>query len=138
MTAPDANLTNLAHTLMPFTVGLGLEILSGSPTEVVGRATWAADRCTVGNALHGGYLMALADAVGGTCAYLNLPQGAGTSTIESKTNFLRAATEGAVLITSTPVHVGRTTIVVQTDITKAADGKLITRTTQTQAVLGGS
>jgi len=133
----DQALTALAQQSMPFAAELGLTIDSGGPEGVVGRAAWQADRCTVGGALHGGYLMALADSVGALCAHLNLPAGAGTSTIESKTNFLRAATDGEVTVTSTPLHVGRTTIVVVTDITRA-DGKLVTRTTQTQAVLGPS
>jgi len=130
----DESLTALAHTSMPFSADLGLVIDSGGPERVVGRADWAADRCTVGGALHGGYLMALADSVAAMCAASNLPDGAGTSTIESKTNFLRAVTSGEVTITSEPLHVGRTTIVVVTDITRD-DGKLVTRTTQTQAVL---
>jgi uncharacterized protein (TIGR00369 family) len=135
MTAPNAELTAMAHQTMPFAVVLGLEVVEGDAGRVVGRAQWRADRCTVGAALHGGYLMALADSLGAMCAFFNLPKGAaGTTTIESKTNFLRAATEGELTITTTPVHVGRTTIVLQTDITRA-DGKLVTRTTQTQAVL---
>jgi uncharacterized protein (TIGR00369 family) len=131
--AADADLTTYIRTAMPFTEVLGLEILSSGPDGVVGRATWAAERCTSNGIMHGGYLMAVVDSVGAMCAVLNLPEGAGTSTIESKTNFLRAVTEGEVTLTSTPVHVGRTTIVVQTDVTR--DGKLVTRTTQTQAVL---
>jgi len=130
----DERLTDLARTAMPFAAELGLTIDAGSPERVVGRAAWAAERCTVGGALHGGYLMALADSVGALCASLNLPPGAGTSTIESKTNFVRGATEGEVVVTAEPLHVGRTTIVVVTDITRA-DGKLVSRTTQTQAVL---
>ena len=123
----------MTRTMMPFAGVLEFEVQSASATEVVATAPWRQDRCTVGTALHGGYLMALADTSGGLLASLNLPAGAGTSTIESKTNFLRPATE-AVTITSTLIHAGRTTIVVQTDITRP-DGKLVTRTTQTQAVL---
>lgn len=130
----DAALTAFAHDSMPFAAELGLTIESGGAAQVVGRATWQEDRCTVGGALHGGYLMALADSVGAMCAASNLPDGAGTSTIESKTNFLRGVTDGDITITATPLHVGRTTIVVVTDITRA-DGKVVTRTTQTQAVL---
>lgn len=131
----DAALTAFTHEAMPYTVGLGLRIERASADEVVGTADHSPDRCTVNAALHGGYLMSLADAVGGLCAYQNLPDGAaGTSTIESKTNFFRAVTDGVVTVTSTPLHAGRTTIVVQTDVTRA-DGKLVTRTTQTQAVL---
>jgi uncharacterized protein (TIGR00369 family) len=130
----DDALTALAHDQMPFSVGLGLRIEHGTADEVVGTADWSAERCTAGGVLHGGYLMALADGVGAICAVQNLPPGALTSTIESKTNFFRAVSEGTVTVRSTPLHVGRTTIVVQTDIVRT-DGKPVTRTTQTQAVI---
>ena len=119
---------------MPFAIALGLEVLSGDETGVVGRAGWAEDRLTVGAALHGGYLMGLADCVGAMAAATHLPPGAGTSTIESKTNFYRGVTEGGIVIMAEPMHAGRTTIVVQTDIVRS-DGKLVTRSTQTQAVI---
>lgn len=132
----DDGLTAMAHASMPFAATLGLEIVGGDASGVVGRAEWQAGNCTVGGALHGGYLMALADSVGALCAFFNLPEGAGTATIESKTNLFRPVSEGQVEVTATPVHVGRTVIVVQTDVTRA-DGKLASRTTQTQAVLAG-
>lgn len=132
--AADPGLTDMAHTQMPLTRLLGLEILSGGAAGVQARCSWAPERCTSNGILHGGFLMAMADSVGAMAAVFNLPAGAGTSTIESKTNFFRAVTEGDLTLTATPVHVGRTTIVVQTDITRP-DGKLVTRTTQTQAVL---
>lgn len=78
--------------------------------------------------------MAFADTAGAVCAVVNLPQGASTSTIESKTNFFRAVRDGVVTAASIPLHVGRTTIVVQTDLTDD-NGKLVARVTQTQAVL---
>ena len=130
----DAALTAMAHQQMPFTAALGLEIMRADDAGVEARAEWNADRCTAGGVLHGGYLMALSDSVGAMCAFFRLPEGATTSTIESKTNFFRAVTEGAVTVTSTPVHVGRAIVVVQTDVTRA-DGKLASRTTQTQAVI---
>jgi 1,4-dihydroxy-2-naphthoyl-CoA hydrolase len=81
--------------------------------------------------------MSLADAAGAYCAFLNLPGGAtGTATIESKTNFFRAVRDGHVDAISRPLHRGRTTIVVETDLHDAA-GKHIARVTQTQAVLTG-
>jgi uncharacterized protein (TIGR00369 family) len=119
---------------MPFATRLGLREVRGDATRVVAVADWSADHCTGGNTLHGGYLMTVADTLGAMCAGQNLPAGAGTTTIESKTNFLRGVTSGTIHVTSEPVHVGRTTIVVQTDITRD-DGKLVSRTTQTQAVL---
>ncbi len=78
--------------------------------------------------------MTLADSVGALCTFLNLPEGTSTSTIESKTNFFRAVTSGVVRAESHPLHVGRTTIVVQTDVTDDR-GKRVAQATQTQAVL---
>jgi uncharacterized protein (TIGR00369 family) len=132
----DDSLTALAHDQMPFTAELGLTVLGGDATTVRARCSWRAERCTSGGILHGGYLMAVADSVGAMLAVFNLPEGAATATIESKTNFIRGATEtdADLGVTATLVHAGRTTIVVQTDITRA-DGKLVTRTTQTQAVI---
>ena len=127
----NPELTKLTHSLMPFASQLGLEVVSGNAERVVAHAVWSAERCTTANVLHGGFLMGVADCVGAMCAGFNLPQGAMTSTIESKTNFFRGVTEGEVRIESTPIHVGRTTIVVQTDITRP-DGKLVTRTIQTR------
>jgi uncharacterized protein (TIGR00369 family) len=78
--------------------------------------------------------MALADSAGAICAYLNLPDGTTTVTIESKTNFLRAVRDGHAEAVARPVHVGRTIILVQTDVLDA-EGRLAARVTQTQAVL---
>lgn len=118
---------------MPFANVLGIDIMSADRTAAVANVAWEPQRCTAGGVLHGGYLMAVADSVGALCASLHLPEEATTGTIESKTNFLRPCTGGSLTVTSTPVHVGRTIIVVQTDIT-GEDGKLITRTTQTQTI----
>ena len=123
---------------MPFAEALGLEVLAASPDEVLARIAWDERLCTAAGMLHGGALMSLADASGGLCAYLNLPEGStGTATIESKTNFFRAVRDGHVVATSRPLHRGRTTIVVETDLHDAA-GKHVARVTQTQAVLLGT
>ena len=122
---------------VPFAAEIGVQLQSASPEEVRGRLDWAPERCTSAGVLHGGAIMTLADTLGATCAFLNLPPGAGTSTIESKTNFFRAVREGHVDAVSRPLHVGRTTIVVQTDITDA-NGKRVAQVTQTQAVLSPS
>ena len=119
---------------MPFAVACGVQIDSAEPHEVRGGLDWAPDRCTIGGGLHGGILMALADSLGAVCAFLNLPADANTSTIESKTNFFRAARQGRVTAVATPLHVGRTTIVVQTDI-RDENGKAVALVTQTQIVL---
>jgi 1,4-dihydroxy-2-naphthoyl-CoA hydrolase len=129
MTDPAALLES-----MPFAVAAGVEIDSASPGEVRGGLAWAPERCTVAGALHGGALMVLADSLGAVCAFLNLPGGAGTSTIESKTNFFRGVRDGRVSAVSTPLHVGRTTIVVQTDL-RDDRGKRVALVTQTQAVV---
>ncbi len=119
---------------MPFATKVGLRIDHAEPEEVRGRVEWAADLCTSAGILHGGVIRTLADSTGATCAFLNLPPGAGTSTIESKSNFFRAVREGHVEAVSRPLHVGRTTIVVQTDVIDAG-GKRVAQVTQTQAVL---
>jgi 1,4-dihydroxy-2-naphthoyl-CoA hydrolase len=75
--------------LMPFSEALGVDLETAEPATVVGSLAWSAERCTSDGILHGGALMTLADTVGALCAYLNLPERATTSTIESKTNFFR-------------------------------------------------
>ena len=136
MTDPDAALTAGARESMPFAELLGVEVLAASSEEVRARIAWEERLCTAGGVLHGGALMSLADAAGAFCTFLNLPErSAGTATIESKTNFFRAVREGHVVATSRPLHRGRTTIVVETDL-HDAEGKHVARVTQTQAVLG--
>jgi 1,4-dihydroxy-2-naphthoyl-CoA hydrolase len=124
-----------AHPL-PFAVLMGVTFTAASPDEVVARMTVREDLCTAGAIVHGGALMALADTVGAAATFLNLPEGAkGTTTIESKTNFVAAAPAGEVLTaTSTPVHRGGRTQVWQTRITRG-DGRLVALVTQTQMVL---
>jgi uncharacterized protein (TIGR00369 family) len=132
----DASLTTMIREAMPLAALLGFDAVEGGPNAVVLRGSWAEERCTAGGVLHGGYLMALADSAAATLAFLNLPEGATTSTIEAKTNFLAAVRNGAVTARAELVHKGRTTIVVQTDVTDDAD-RLVSRTLQTQAVLRG-
>src|SRR3954465_13443425 len=129
-------LTEFMHSAMPFSVALGAEVVSAAKDEVRLRVPWAPERCTAGGVLHGGLLMALADTSGAWCAFLNLPEGASTTTIESKTNFLRAVRAGHVTAVSHPLHVGRTTVVIDTEL-RDEDERLVARTTQTQAVLPG-
>lgn len=112
----EGELTALLGT-MPYAVSLGVELEAASPAETRGHLHWAPERCTIGGALHGGALMSLADAVGAVCAYLNLPPGAaGTTTVESKTNFFRALREGTARAVARPLHTGRSFVVVQTDL----------------------
>ena len=122
--------------LMPFAELLGITLATAAPERVEGSMEWAPERCTTAGLLHGGALMSLADSTGAVCAFLNLPEGASTSTIESKTNLFRGVRQGTVTAVSTPLHVGRTTIAVQTEVRDAA-GKLVSFTIQTQAVLQG-
>ena len=131
----DRELTAQVAAAAPFTAFLGVEMISASPHEIRARLAWSAERCTAGGVLHGGALMGFADNVGGFCAFLNLPEGAaGTATIESKTNFFAAVRDGRVHAVSRPLHTGRRTIVVDTELYDDA-GKLVARVTQTQAVL---
>src|SRR5438067_10976875 len=100
---------------MPFTNLLGVELLSASAEEVRGRLAWDEARCTTGGLLHGGALMGLADTLGGGCGFLNLPEGAGTTTIASKTNFLRGCSEGHVDGLCRPPHASRRVILGEPD-----------------------
>ncbi|MGY1699691.1 PaaI family thioesterase [Geodermatophilus sp. SYSU D00766] len=120
---------------MPFAVATGVELDSAGPGEVLGRLPWAPHRCTAGGVLHGGALMTLADSVGAVCAFLNLPPGASTATLASATSLLRAVRGGTAHATARPLHVGRTTVVVLTEVTDD-DGRPVASVTQTQAVLG--
>jgi 1,4-dihydroxy-2-naphthoyl-CoA hydrolase len=130
----DEELTTMVREAMPLAALLGFEAVEGGPEGVTLRGAWAPGRCTAAGVLHGGYLMALADSAAATLAFLHLPPGAATSTIEAKTNFLAAVREGRVTARAELVHKGRTTVVVQTDVTDDA-GRLVSRTLQTQAVL---
>lgn len=119
----------------PLARTLGIEIVEASKTVVRGRLRVRPEICTSGHILHGGAIMAFADTLGATGAFLNLPEGAGTTTIESKTNFISGAKEGTtVTAESTPLHVGGRTSVWQTKIMRE-DGKLVAVVTQSQMVL---
>ena len=130
-----ADLTATLHETMPLCATLGARAIAMDADGVVLALDWAPGLCTSGGLLHGGALMSLADAAGGACAFANLPEGAaGTSTIESKTNFLRGVRQGALTATARPLHVGSTTIVVETEL-RDDEGRLVGKVTQTQAVL---
>lgn len=119
---------------MPFCATLGIRAEKYSADQVVLALDWAPSLCTSNGLMHGGAIIALADSAGGACAALNLPSDAtGTATIESKTNFLGAVRSGTATATSTPLHRGGTTIVIETEV-RAAD-KLVAKVTQTQIVL---
>lgn len=128
------DLTQYIQSRMPLCGTLGMRAVEISPQKVALELDWQEHLCTSNGLLHGGAMMALADAAGGACAFANLPEGAaGTSTIESKTNFLGAVTSGTVVATSTPLHVGGSTIVIETELRNGE--KLVGKTTQTQSVL---
>jgi 1,4-dihydroxy-2-naphthoyl-CoA hydrolase len=113
---------------------LGIRLLEATTERVVAELEIRDDLCTVGGALHGGAVMALADTLGAIGAFLNLPPGAATTTLESKTNFLAAGRTGPVRAEATPLHRGRQTQVWQTRVTDES-GRLLALTTQTQMTL---
>jgi len=131
----DEQATDFFHRTIPFAAELGVEVLRNTKEEVRARLACTESRTTTGGSMHGGALMALADTTGAVCAFLNLPDGAGgMTTIESKTNFLRALRGGHATAISRPLHAGRRIVVVETDIVDDA-GRLVARVTQSQAVL---
>jgi uncharacterized protein (TIGR00369 family) len=113
---------------------LGMRFVEAGRDRVVAELTIRDDLRTIGGALHGGTIMAFADTVGATATVLNLPPGASTTTLESKTNFFAAGRDGLVRAESTPLHRGRRTQVWQTRITDGS-GRLLAQTIQTQMVL---
>jgi len=126
--------TQTMRELMPLCAHMEMNLVHATPEEVVATMAWSAETTTAGGAMHGGALMALADTIGGSVAFLNLPEGAGTSTISSSTVFLRGVREGVVTATGRLIHRGRTTIVAETELIDD-QGRPVARTTQTQAVL---
>jgi uncharacterized protein (TIGR00369 family) len=129
--APVADLA----ACMPFGQLLGIEVVSADPECVVLALPWRRELCTTGDLMHGGAIMALADSVGGIVAFLNLPEGAtATTTTSSATQFMAGVRSGTLTATGRPLHRGRTTIVIGTDLTDD-DGRLVARVTQTQLVL---
>ncbi|HEY1299408.1 MAG TPA: PaaI family thioesterase [Stellaceae bacterium] len=128
-------LARLNREMLPFAALLGIEFVSAETDKIVARMRVREDLCTRPAVLHGGAVMAFADTLGAVGTILNLPEGAGTTTIESKTNFLASAPAGTEIIgEATPVHRGRRTMVWQTRIS-TAEGRLLALVTQTQLVL---
>ena len=114
---------------------LGVRILQADAEGVIAEMEVRKELCTVPDVLHGGAIMSFADTLGAAATVLNLPPGAGTTTLESKTNFLRAAAIGSkILGECTPIHRGKSTMVWQTRVT-SEQGELIAIVTQTQMVL---
>ncbi len=130
MDADDLN-ARLSGTLPAL---LGMRFVEASPDRVVAELPIRDDLRTIGGALHGGALMAFADTVGAAATIVNLPAGATTSTLESKTNFFAAGRSGVVRAEATPLHRGKTTMVWQTRVTDET-GRLLSLTIQTQMVL---
>ncbi len=127
--------TRLNNEPLPFAALLGIEVVSATPERIVGEMTVREEFCTRPAVMHGGAVMAFADTLAALGTVANLKEGAGTTTIESKTNFIGAAPLGARLVgKATPAHRGRRTMVWQTRVT-TQDGKLVALVTQTQLVL---
>src|SRR6516165_8450867 len=124
-------LTRIRQQMLPFAELLGIEFISASSDKIVAEMTVREDLCTQPAVLHGGAIMAFADTLGATGTILNLPEGTGTMTIESKTNFIAPASAGTRVIgEATPIHRGRRTMIWQTRIS-TPEGRLVALVTQT-------
>ncbi len=136
MTTPEPAAALPADLLdmIPYMGTLGTTLDEAMPSLVRGRLRWSPGLCTTGGAMNGGAVMSLADNVGAVCAFLNLPPGAGTATVESATHFYRGVREGTLHAAARPLHVGRSFIVVRTELTDDSS-RPVGETTQTQAVL---
>jgi len=120
-----------------FIEALGIKWIEISKTRILAEMEAAVEHTNGADAVHGGIYMAFADTLGARGAIMNLPDGAVTSTLESKTNFLRGSKPGKLIGEATPVHIGRTTQVWQTVITNEA-GKKLAVISQTQIVMPGN
>ncbi len=128
-------LAQVRAMLPPFAGLVGIEIVDATPEKIVGEVTVREDLCIGSGIMHGGAIMSFADTLGALGTIVNLPEGASTTTIESKTNFIAPAPRGARLIgEATPLHRGRRTMVWQTRIA-TSEGRLVAVVTQTQLVL---
>ena len=128
-------LARIKAEMLPFAELLGIEFVGTAPDRVVAEMTVRADLCTRPPVLHGGAIMAFADTLGAVGTLLYLPEGTGTTTVESKTNFIAPAPVGTRISgEATPVHRGRRTMIWQTRIL-TAEGRLAALVTQTQLVL---
>jgi len=129
-------LETLKQLALPFAELIGVEFVEAAADRVVAEMSVRADLCTRPAVMHGGAIMAFADTLGAAGTILNLPERAGTTTVESKTNFIAAAPQGArIRGEATPVHRGRRTQVWQTRITLVDTGRLVALVSQTQLVL---
>jgi uncharacterized protein (TIGR00369 family) len=129
------DLDRLRQSPLPFAALLGIKFTSAAPERVTAELVVRDDLCTRPAILHGGAIMAFADTLGAAATILNLSAGSGTTTIESKTNFLAPAPSGTRIHgETTPVHRGRRTMVWQTRVTTEA-GRMVALVTQTQLVI---
>jgi 1,4-dihydroxy-2-naphthoyl-CoA hydrolase len=128
-------LAALKERRLPFAELLGIDLISAAPEKIVGEMTVRPELCTSPAVLHGGAIMAFADTLGALATIANLRDGAGTTTIESKTSFIGAAPAGTRIVgETTPLHRGRRTMVWQTRVA-TTEGKLVAVVLQTQLVL---
>ena len=128
-------LAQIRKEMLPFAKLLGVEFISAAPEKIVAELMVREELCTRPAVLHGGALMAFADTLGAIGTVLNLPEGAGTTTIESKTNFVAPAPVGTRVIgEATPVHRGKRTMIWQTRVS-TPEGRLVALVTQTQLIL---
>ena len=128
-------LARINADMLPFAALLGIEFVAAAPDRIVAEMTVRDDLCTRPAVLHGGAVMAFADTLGAVGTVVNLPDGASTTTIESKTNFIAPAPAGTRIVgEATPIHRGRRTMIWQTRVSTPA-GRLVALVTQTQLVL---
>ena len=128
-------LARIRQEMLPFAELLGIEFVSAAPDKIVAEMIVRENLCTRPAVLHGGAVMAFADTLGATGTIVNLPEGAGTATIESKTNFVAPAPAGTRVVgEATPIHRGRRTMIWQTRVS-TPEGRLVALVTQTQLVL---
>jgi 1,4-dihydroxy-2-naphthoyl-CoA hydrolase len=130
----DRRIQAIAADQPPFAKLMGIKLIEVSRDRVVAEIVVREELTNRNGGLHGGAVMGIADNMGGTATFVNMPAGTGTTTIESKTNFFAAVPAGdTIRAECTPLHRGRTTMVWQTRIIRG-DGRLAAIVVQTQLI----
>ena len=115
---------------------LGMEVLEISQGLAVGRVALERKHMAPNGFLHAATIIGLADTLCGYGCVRSLPEGAiGFTTIETKSNHLGTAREGAIRCRATLFHGGRMTQVWDAEVSDEATGKPIALFRCTQMVL---
>jgi uncharacterized protein (TIGR00369 family) len=115
---------------------LGIVITKADPSEITAELKITESLMAPNGYLHAGTIVTLADTCAGYGCLAALPAGAtGFTTIELKSNHLSTASDGTILASAKPAHLGRTTQVWDAVVTHRESQKTLAMFRCTQLVL---